>query len=122
MFAFEYILKKKNKVFRSMRSYSKGTFRLQSWQPERLKPCKENSQEWLQLDEGDPGFQFLCLFEVFKWRFYSDSFKNLFPSAISILLHFPFICLRFFILFFMVILSFFINHDYRLIQITSPIN
>jgi hypothetical protein len=26
---------------------------------ERLKPCKKISQDWLELAEGDPGFQLL---------------------------------------------------------------
>jgi hypothetical protein len=64
MFTFEYIFLKKHKVFRGMRNQSKGTFRLKSGQTETMQ---ENLKDWLQLDEGDPGFQFLVfLFVVFK--------------------------------------------------------
>jgi hypothetical protein len=74
-----------------------------------------NIQDWLQLDEGDPGFQLLTEEEINAMIF----FYYLFSSALPILLKFPFV--------FQVFLSFraiffFINPDYRLIRMTSPTN
>jgi hypothetical protein len=43
---------------------------------------QENTQDWLQLDEGDPGFQLLTEEEISAMIFY------LFLSALFILLHF----------------------------------
>jgi hypothetical protein len=53
---------------------------------------QENIQDWLQLDEGDTGFQLLTYEEIV-----AVIFLNLFSSELLVLLHFPFICfLRFF--------------------------
>jgi hypothetical protein len=46
---------------------------------------QENIQDWLQLDEGDPGFH-LQTEEIAVVIFF-----NLFSSALPILLRFPFI-------------------------------
>jgi hypothetical protein len=46
---------------------------------------QENIQEWLQLDEGDPGFQFLTEEEIVAVIYF-----YLFQSALPILLIFPF--------------------------------
>jgi hypothetical protein len=48
---------------------------------------QENIQEWLELDEGDPGFQLLTD------KKFLQLFFCLFSSGLPILLHFPFICL-----------------------------
>jgi hypothetical protein len=54
----------------------------------------ETAQDWLQLDEGDPGFRLPTQEEITAVIFFC-----LFSSALSILLHFQFICfLRFFFL------------------------
>jgi hypothetical protein len=54
-------------------------------------------QDWLELDEGDPGFQLLTEEEIAAVIFF-----YLFSSALYIhiytLLHFPFICFLFFCL------------------------
>jgi hypothetical protein len=47
----------------------------------------ETTQDWLELDEGDLGFQLLTEEETS-----SVKFCYLFSSAVSTLLHFPFIC------------------------------
>jgi hypothetical protein len=48
---------------------------------------QENIQDWIQLDEGDPGFQLLTEKEITAViAFY------LFSSALHILLIFPFVC------------------------------
>jgi hypothetical protein len=47
---------------------------------------KENIQDWLELDEGDPGFQLLTEEEIA-----AVIFSYLFSSALSIVLNFPFI-------------------------------
>jgi hypothetical protein len=73
---------------------------------------QENIQDWLHLDEGDPGFQLLAEEEIAAVVFY------LFLSTLPILLNFPFF-LRFFS--FRAIVSF-INQDYCLIRMTSPTN
>jgi hypothetical protein len=52
---------------------------------------QENIQDWLQLDEGDPGFQLLT------GRNCCSDILYLFSSAPPILLNFPFIC---FVIFF----------------------
>jgi hypothetical protein len=53
---------------------------------------QDNIQDWFQLDVGGPGFQLLTEEEIAALMFF-----NLFSSALSILLTFPFICfLRFF--------------------------
>jgi hypothetical protein len=44
------------------------------------------SKDWIQLDEGDPRFQLLTQEEIAAGIFY-----YLFPSALPILLNFPFI-------------------------------
>jgi hypothetical protein len=73
---------------------------------------QRNIRDWLELDEGVPGFQLLTEEEIAAVIFF-----YLFLSALPILLNCPFICfLRF--------LSFrvtfcFINPDYWLIQMTS---
>jgi hypothetical protein len=48
---------------------------------------QENIQDWLQLDEGDPGFQLLKQEEIAAMIFF-----YLFSSALPILLKFPFVC------------------------------
>jgi hypothetical protein len=54
---------------------------------------QENIQDWLQLDEGDLGFQLLTEEEIATVIFF-----YLFSSALSILLNFLFICfLSFFV-------------------------
>jgi hypothetical protein len=54
--------------------------------PRETETTKEIIQDWLELDEGDPGFQLLTE-------------EELFSSALPILLNFPFIYfLRFFCL------------------------
>jgi hypothetical protein len=71
---------------------------------------QENIQVWLQLDEGDPGFQLLAEEEIT-----AVIFLYLFSSALHVLLNFPFICfIRFFLY------GYFINPDCLLIRITSP--
>jgi hypothetical protein len=56
---------------------------------------QENIQDWLQLDEVDPGFQFLIEEETAAVIFF-----YLFSSPISILSNFPLICyVRFFLSF-----------------------
>jgi hypothetical protein len=47
---------------------------------------QENIQDWLQLDEGDSGFQLLTEEEISAIYFF------LFSSALPVLLNFPFIC------------------------------
>jgi hypothetical protein len=47
----------------------------------------ETTQDWLQLDEGDPEFQILT-----GRNCSSDIFFCLFSSELLILLNFPFIC------------------------------
>jgi hypothetical protein len=49
--------------------------------------AQENIQDWLQLDEGDPGFQLLTKEEIATVILF-----YLFSSALPILLNFPFIC------------------------------
>jgi hypothetical protein len=66
---------------------------------------QENIQDWLELDEGDTGFQLLTKEEIAAVIFY------LFLSTLQILLNFPFICfLSFFFLSFRAIFCF-INPD-----------
>jgi hypothetical protein len=70
---------------------------------------QENSIDWLELFEGDPGCQLLTEKEIATVIFF---------YLLSPPLHFPFMC-------FLSFLSFraircFINPDYRLIQMTSP--
>jgi hypothetical protein len=48
---------------------------------------KENIQDWLELDEGGPGYQLLAEEEIAAVKF-----LYLFSSALPILLNFPFIC------------------------------
>jgi hypothetical protein len=55
--------------------------------PGETKTTQKNILDWLQLDEGDPGFQLLTEEEIYC----SDIFY-LFSSALSILFKFPFIC------------------------------
>jgi hypothetical protein len=47
----------------------------------------KNIQDWLELDEGDPGFQFLAGAEIA-----AVILLYLFSSALTFLLNFPFIC------------------------------
>jgi hypothetical protein len=57
---------------------------------------QENIQDWLQLDDGDPGFQLLTGKEIAAVII----FFNLSPSALPVLLNFPCICfLKFFFVF-----------------------
>jgi hypothetical protein len=77
---------------------------------------QENILDWLQLDEGDSGLQFLIEEEISAVIYI---FFNSFSSALNILLNYPFFCfLRF--LSFRVIFSF-INPAYRLIRMTCPL-
>jgi hypothetical protein len=57
---------------------------------------QENIQDWLQLDEGDPGFQLLTEEEIAAVLFF-----YLFSSALNILLNFYFLSF-----FFLLVLSF----------------
>jgi hypothetical protein len=47
-----------------LRAWSKRTFRLCSGQLERLKPRRKYIQDWLELEEGDPGVQLLAEEEI----------------------------------------------------------
>jgi hypothetical protein len=59
----------------------------------KTETTQENIQEWLELDEGDPGFQLLTEEEISALIFY------LFSSALSgTLLNFPSICVLKFLL------------------------
>jgi hypothetical protein len=49
---------------------------------------QENIQDWLQLDEGDPGFQLLTEEEIVAMLIF-----YLYLSSLPILLNFPFIFL-----------------------------
>jgi hypothetical protein len=73
---------------------------------------QENIQNWLELDEGDAGFQLMTEEKIAAVIFF------LFSSALHILLNFPFICL---VTFFYRTLFCFINPDYYLIQMTCPL-
>jgi hypothetical protein len=80
-----------------------------------IETTQENIQDWLELEEGGPGFQLLTEEEIAAVIFF-----YLFSKGLSILLNFPFIC-------FLIFLSFrgiccFINPDYRLIRTTSAPN
>jgi hypothetical protein len=66
---------------------------------------QENIQDWLELGEGDPGFQLLTEEEIAAVIFFV-------LSALHILLNFPFICVLSFHLSFMAIF-YFINPHYR---------
>jgi hypothetical protein len=48
---------------------------------------QEYTQDWLELDEGNPGFQLLTEEEIAAVIFF-----NLFSLALPILFNFPFIC------------------------------
>jgi hypothetical protein len=67
---------------------------------------QENIQDWLELDEGDPGFQLLTKEEIAAVIFFIY-----FHQHLPILLNFPFIC---FIIFFYFrdIFSFFTPDDH----------
>jgi hypothetical protein len=56
---------------------------------------QENIQDWLELDEEDPGFQLVTEEEIAAVIF---SFL-LFSSALPITFNFPFICFLFFFVF-----------------------
>jgi hypothetical protein len=72
---------------------------------------QENIQDWLQLDEGDLGFQLLTEGEITAVIVF-----YLFSLALPVSLSFPFIC---FCVSFMAIFCS-INPDYRLIRMTYP--
>jgi hypothetical protein len=76
----------------------------------QTESTQENVQDWLELDEGDPGFQLLTEEEIAVVIF----FFYLFSSALPILLNFPFICFLNFL--YVLGLSFAL-----LIQMTSPL-
>jgi hypothetical protein len=57
---------------------------------ETTETTQENIQDWLELEEGDPGFQVLTE-EVIA----AVIFFYLFSSALPIILHFSFICFLF---------------------------
>jgi hypothetical protein len=50
----------------------------------KTETTQENIQDWLELDEGDPGFQLLTEEEIATVIFF-----YLFLSGLPILLHFP---------------------------------
>jgi hypothetical protein len=54
----------------------------------QTETTQENIQDWLELDEGDPGFHLLTEEE----NCCSYIFFCLFLSILAILLNFPFIC------------------------------
>jgi hypothetical protein len=58
---------------------------------------QENIQDWLELDEGDPGFQLLDFLQLLN-KGSTVIFLYLFSSALLISLHFPFICVFFLLL------------------------
>jgi hypothetical protein len=58
----------------------------------RTETMRENIQDWLELDEGDPGFQLLTKKET-------AAVIYLFSSALPILLNFQFICFLSFLVF-----------------------
>jgi hypothetical protein len=64
---------------------------------------QENIQDWLQLDEGDPGFQLLTEKELAAVIFF-----YLFSSELLVLLTFQYIC---FILYFRAIICFINPYD-----------
>jgi hypothetical protein len=68
---------------------------------------QENIQDWLELDEGDPGFLLLTEEEIAAMIFY-----NPFSSALSILLNVSCICFLSFLAFKATFC--FINRDYLL--------
>jgi hypothetical protein len=70
---------------------------------------QENIQDWLQLDEGDPGFQFLIEEEIAAVIYF-----YLLSSALPILLNFP-------IIYILNLFSFRIIFA-SLIRMTLPIN
>jgi hypothetical protein len=74
---------------------------------------QENIQSWLEMDEGDPGFQFLTEEEIAAVIFF-----YLFLAALSILLNFPFICVLTFLYFRATFC--FTNPDYCLIWMAAP--
>jgi hypothetical protein len=66
---------------------------LQPKTPSRVTLTRDNIQDWLELDEGEPGVQLLTKEEMAAVIFF-----YLFSSALPILLNCPFICfLSFFI-------------------------
>jgi hypothetical protein len=76
-----------------------------------------NIKDWLELDEGDPGFQLLTEEEISAVIY----FFYLFSSALPILLNFPVTCFQsFFFLFVFTVIFCFISSDYRLIRMTYP--
>jgi hypothetical protein len=80
--------------------------------------AQENIQDWLELDEGDPGFQ-LLVFLYFLNKCSIAIFFHLFSSALLVSL-FPFIFfLSFYFLSFGAIF-FFMEPDYPLFWMTSP--
>jgi hypothetical protein len=52
-----------------------------------IETTRENIQDWIELDEGDFGFQLLTEENISAVILF-----NLFSSALPILLKFPFIC------------------------------
>jgi hypothetical protein len=76
---------------------------------------QENIQDWLQLDEGDPGFQLLTEEQIAAVIFF-----NLLSSALNILLHFPFVCFISFLFWSFRAIFCFFNPVYRLIWMTFP--
>jgi hypothetical protein len=71
---------------------------------------QENIQDWLQLDEGDPGFQVLTEEEITAVIFFYLFFSTTYIVKFSV-------CFLFFFLSFRVIFCF-IYPVYRLIQMT----
>jgi hypothetical protein len=72
---------------------------------------QENIQDWLQLDEGGPGFLLLTEEEIAAMIFFLIFISTAYFINISIHL-----CSKFSFIFC------FINSDYRLIRMTSPLN
>jgi hypothetical protein len=64
------------------------TFRLCRGQPERLKPRKKIIQDWLEADEGDPGFQLLTEEEIDAVKFFIYFHQH----YLYVLLNFSFTC------------------------------
>jgi hypothetical protein len=66
----------------------------------KTETTQENIQDWLELDERDPGFHLLVFLQLLN-KGSTVIFDYLFSSALPILLIFPYLCfLSFFIWFF----------------------
>jgi hypothetical protein len=72
----------------------------------KTKSMQKNIEDWLQMDEGYPGFQILVLLQFLNKGSTATLF-NLFSSALPILFNFPFIC---FLSFFFCLLELYLLH------------